>query len=94
MKIRWLEDSIQDLIALRQYIEQENPAAAKRVAKTIIQSVNLLLDQPGIGRAGRVPNSRELVVTGTPFLVPYRIKNNTIEILRVLHSARQWPEAF
>ncbi|MCX7089874.1 MAG: type II toxin-antitoxin system RelE/ParE family toxin [Legionellales bacterium] len=94
MKIRWLEDSIQDLISLRQYIEQENPAAAKRVAKIIIQSVNLLLDQPGIGRAGRVPNSRELVVTGTPFLVPYRIKNNTIEILRVLHSARQWPEAF
>ena len=94
MKIRWLEDSIQDLIALRQYIEQENPAAAKRVAKTIIQSVNLLLDQPGIGRAGRVPNSRELVVTGTPFLVPYRIENNTIEILRLLHSARQWPEAF
>jgi toxin ParE1/3/4 len=94
MKIRWLEDSIKDLTALRQYIAQENPAAASRVAKRIIQSVNLLLDQPGIGRAGRVPNSRELVVTGTPFLVLYRIKNNTIEILRILHSAMQWPEKF
>jgi toxin ParE1/3/4 len=94
MKIRWLNDSIKDLTALRQYIAQENPTAARRVAKKIILSVNLLLDQPGIGRAGRVPNSRELVVTGTPFLVPYRIKNNTIEILRVLHSAMQWPEEF
>ena len=94
MKIRWLEDSIEDLTALRQYIAQENPAAARRVAKKIIRSVNLLLDQPGIGRAGRVPNSRELVVTGTPFLVPYRIKNNTIEILRVMHSAMRWPEEF
>ena len=94
MKIRWLDDSIKDLTALRQYIAQENPTAARRVAKKIIQSVNLLLDQPGIGRAGRVPNSRELVVTGTLFLVPYRIKNNTIEILRVLHSAKQWPEEF
>ncbi len=94
MKIRWLEDSIKDLTALRQYIAQENPTAARRVAQRIIQSVNLLLDQPSIGRAGRVPNSRELVVTGTPFLVPYRIKNNTIEILRILHSAMQWPEEF
>ena len=94
MKIRWLEDSIEDLTALRQYIAQENPAAARRVAKKIIRSVNLLLDQPGIGRAGRVPNSRELVVTGTPFLVPYRIKNNTIEILRVMRSAMRWPEEF
>jgi toxin ParE1/3/4 len=89
VKIRWLEDSIKDLIALRQYIAQENPTAARRVAKRIMQSVNLLLDQPGIGKAGRVPNSRELVVPGTPFLVPYRIKNNTIEILRVLHSAME-----
>ena len=94
MKIRWLEDSIKDLKTLRQYIAQENPTAARRVAKRIIQSVNLLSDQPGIGRAGRVPNSRELVVAGTPFLVPYRIKNNTIEILRVMHSAMQWPEEF
>jgi toxin ParE1/3/4 len=94
MKIRWLEDSIKDLTLLRQYIAQENPTAARLVAKKIIHSVNLLLNQPGIGRAGRVPNSRELVVTGTPFLVPYRIKNNTIEILRVLHSAMPWPEEF
>lgn len=94
MKIRWLEDSIKDLTTLRQYIAKENPTAEKKVAKRIVQSVNLLLDQPSVGRAGRVPNSRELVVSGTPFLAPYRIKNNTIEILRVLHGTMEWPEAF
>ena len=92
MIIRWLEDAIHDLQALRHYIAQDNPSAATKIAKRILSSVKLLAEQPGIGRSGRVPDTRELVVSQTPYIIPYRVKNNDIEVLRVLHSAMQWPD--
>ena len=92
MIIKWLEDAIFDLQALRRYIAVNSPSAANRVAKRIIGGVDLLSEQPGIGRHGRVSGTRELVVSGTPYIIPYRVKNNTIEILRVFHGSMQWPE--
>jgi toxin ParE1/3/4 len=47
-----------------------------------------------MGRAGRVAGSRELVVTGTPFVVAYRLKAESLQILAVLHAARKWPRRF
>lgn len=92
MMIRWLDDAIHDLQSAHQYISLENPAAANRIAKRILQAINLLLKQPAMGRQGRVHNTRELITPGTPFIVPYRVENKNIEILRVLHSSMQWPE--
>lgn len=92
MMIKWLEDAIYDLQALRQYIALNSPASADRVAHRIISVVGLLSAQANIGRRGRVPNTRELVISGTPYIIPYRVKNSTIEVLRVFHSAMQWPE--
>lgn len=92
MKVRWLDDAIDDLQSLRHYISQDKPSAANRIAKRIVNSVNLLSDQSEIGRFGRIPGTRELLIPDTPFIIPYRIKNNVIEILRVLHAARRWPE--
>lgn len=94
MIIRWLEDAIDDLRALRHYIAQDNVAAAGQVVKKILQVVGLLSEHPGIGRPGRVANTRELVISDTPYIVPYRVKNGVIEILRVFHCAMQWPENF
>ena len=92
MIIQWLEDAIYDLQSLRQYIAEDNPKAANRVAEKIINSVNLLSEQPGVGRLGRVHGTRELVVSDTPYIIPYRVRKNIVEVLRVLHSAMQWPE--
>ncbi len=92
MIIKWLDDAIYDLQALRQYIAQDKPSAANHVAKRVLSAINLLSDQPGMGRPGRVPGTRELVVTSMPYIIPYRVKSNSIEILRVLHVAMQWPE--
>ena len=92
MIIRWLEDAIDDLQSLRRYIAQDNPTSANRIAKQILKTVNLLSLQPGIGRPGRVTRTRELIITNTPYIVPYQIKHHTVEILRVFHGAMQWPE--
>ena len=94
MKIRWLEDAVYDLQALRNYISVENPKAAAQVAKKILDGIHIMSEQPEIGRPGRVFNTRELVITKTPYIIPYRVKDSIIEIIRVLHSARQWPGKF
>ena len=92
MKIIWLEDALYDLQALRHYISQDNPRAANGVAKKILSSIEVLSEQPEIGRRGRVSHTRELIIVDTPYIVPYRVKNNVVEILRVFHCAMQWPE--
>ena len=90
----WSPEAIDDLTAIRAYIEQEEPAAARRIVLHIIQNVETLLaNNPEMGRPGRVPGTRELVIPKTPFIVPYRLAGRTIQILRVFHGARRWPEA-
>jgi addiction module RelE/StbE family toxin len=92
LKIRWLTLAAQDLEQAEAYIAQENPTSAVHIVLRIIEAVELLADQPGIGRPGRIEGTRELVVEGTPFIVPYRQKDAYIEILRVYHQSRCWPD--
>ncbi len=90
----WSPEAIADLAALRGFIEQDDLAAAQRVALHIIRNVETLLpNSPEMGRPGRVPGTRELVIPRTPYFVPYRLVGNTIQVLRVFHGARRWPEA-
>ena len=75
-------------------IAAENPLAASRVIERIRIAVERLQEFPEIGRPGRVPGTRELVIVGTPYIVPYRLKDGTVEIITVLHSAQRWPDRF
>ena len=94
MKIAWSPEAIEDLVSLRAYIAEDNPAAARRTVQHLIESIEQLLpDNPRIGRAGRVPGTRELVIPKTPYIVPYRLQRTTIQILRVYHAARRWPDS-
>ena len=52
----------------------------------------LLLENPKLGAPGRVPGTRELVIPKTPYIVPYRVRHSTIEIARVYHASRRWPD--
>jgi len=91
----WSPEAINDLAALRIYIEQDDPIAAQRVALHIIHSIETLLpNNPELGRPGRVPGTRELVIPKMAFIVPHRLVGNTIQILRIFHGARRWPDAF
>jgi len=89
MRTVWSPQAIDDLVALRTYIEQDNPAAARRIVLHIIQNIDTLLPcSPEMGRPGRVPGTRELIIPRTPFIVPYRLEGKTIQILRIFHGAR------
>jgi len=68
-------------------LPEDKPCAAQKIAEKIKIATRILLDHPGAGRSGRVEGTRELVITGTPYYVHYRVKKQRIEILRVLHGA-------
>ncbi len=94
MKIRWLNLALKDLESIIEFISEDSPSIANKIAKIIYEKVNLLSIQPYLGRAGRVEDTRELIIEGTPFIIPYRVKNDEIQILRVFHSSRRWPMNF
>jgi toxin ParE1/3/4 len=92
MRLEWARPAIRDLREAGEFIASENPEAAGRMASRIREAVEHLPKQPNLGRPGRVPGTRELVVTGTPFLVVYRARGAAVQVLRLLHHARKWPE--
>jgi toxin ParE1/3/4 len=94
MKLTWSPQAKQDVAALFVYVAEDNPMAAHRIVAQVALSVEQLLSHPAMGRPGRVPGTRELVVSRTPYIVPYRVRGQEIEILRVFHAARSWPDAF
>ena len=87
MRVRWLRRALKNPDEEAYYIAREDPQAAAQVVERIARSVDLLASQPALGRPGRVPGTRELIVTGTPYIVPYRVRDDTVEILRVIRSS-------
>jgi toxin ParE1/3/4 len=94
MEIIWRRIALNDLEGIRRYIALENPAAGVRIRATIRNAVEQLADHPHLGRPGRVEGTRELVIAGTPFIAVYRVLDNRLRILSVIHGARRWPERF
>lgn len=94
MRVRWIRKALANLDAEAAYIAQDNPQAARAMVERIQEAVSLLSDHPALGRPGRVPGTRELVVSDTPYILPYRVRGIVVEILRVLHTARKWPKRF
>ena len=92
MRVRWLRRALANLDEEAEYIAEDDPRAAGRVVLNILRAVDLLKKNPALGRAGRVAGTREVVATGTPYIVPYRVRGEAVEILRVFHAARKWPE--
>lgn len=89
----WTEPALQDLDDIGTYISFESPKAAESVVRRIIESVAALTYHPRLGRVGRDPSTRELVVSGTPYIAVYRLRER-IEIIAVFHAARKWPDSF
>lgn len=94
MKVVWTRRAGENLDREKAYIAERNPAAARRTAIRILTAIDRLARHPNLGRPGRVPDTRELVVPGTPYLVPYRVRGDAVQILRIFHGARKWPDGF
>ena len=91
MTLFWSEAAIGNLEEQLNFILQDKPSAAYRMAEEIDRQTRLLIDFPEMGRPGRVSGTRELIVSRTPYVAIYRLRNNTVEILRLLHMAQLWP---
>ena len=90
LKLRWTRPALADLVEAQNYIAKDNPSAAEAAAKRVWDAANSLCNHPEIGRQGHVQGTREWPVGQTPYLIVYRIKDETVEILRVWHGRRNW----
>jgi len=93
VEIRWTRTALENLEAIATYIARDNPARAGSFVGEIKDKTEVLARFPAIGRPGRVPGTRELVVHEN-YVVPYRVKDGVGQILRVHHVARLWPQRF
>ena len=92
MRLRWTPGAVSDLGEIFRYLHERNPAAAQRLVRVIGLATDRLPRAPFVGRIGRVPGTRELVIQGTPFVLGYRVTDSDLQILCVRHGAREWPE--
>ena len=87
MKIRWLRKALKNISDIGEYIALDNPIAARKEIEKIEKSVNFLIDNSAMGKSGRVAETRELI-TGN-YIIPYRVKGNEIQIIRVFDTAQK-----
>ena len=93
MRLIFSPEAISDLREVRLYIQDDNPKAAAKVSKMILQRISQLEKFPDMGPL--VPGSkarRRLLIPSLPYSVFYSVQESVIQILRVYHTARQWPE--
>ncbi len=90
MIIRWFHLARKDLDDLFAFVARDSLAMAEKEVDRVVQEVSRLHHHPALGRPGRVPETRELVIP--PYIVAYRVQDGIVQILRVLHSARKWPD--
>lgn len=81
-------------MSVGRYVADRNPSAARKLVRRIVDATRLIEHNPLAGCAGRMAGTRELVVSGTAYIVPYRINQGRCEILAVYHAAREWPDVF
>ena len=94
MRVRWLRTALRNLDEEASYIAADDANAARVVVQRILGAVAQLAEQPGLGRPGRVPGTRELIVPKTRYIVPYRVRGAAVEVLRVFHTSRRLPPAW
>lgn len=94
MQVKWLRQALRNFDEEAAYIAQDSPKSAAEFVRHLLTSADMLAAHPQMGRPGRVPGTRELIVTRFPYILPYRVRGQAVEILRVFHTARKWPQRF
>jgi len=91
VKLLWLPTAMEDRVAIFDYIEKDSPEAAIIVDDRILNAIEYLIRYPGIGRPGRRKGTKELVIRRTSYVAAYRVKADTVEIVRIVHTSKRWP---
>jgi toxin ParE1/3/4 len=92
MEVRWSLPASEDLERICERVEEDDPKAARRVARTIYDGCARLKDFPHRGRASnRMARRRELVFSPLPYIAVYQVMDEAIEISRIFHGAQDWP---
>jgi plasmid stabilization system protein ParE len=94
MRVELLPKAVRDLEAIIDYIAADSPRGAKKVSASLADALQLIGEHPEIGRPVSGRNLRLFVVPGLPYVMPYRFRRNTVEILRVFHTSRQRPKSW
>lgn len=94
LRARWRRRALQNLADEADFIAHDSPKSAAECVAHLMQAADMLATHPQMDRPGRVPGTRELVVTRFPYILPYRVRGQNVEILRVFHTARKWPQRF
>jgi toxin ParE1/3/4 len=92
MNVRWTRTALRDLESTHAYIAADNPSAAEAFIDRLLSGIDALSQHTDMGRKGRVPGTRELIIN--PFIVAYRSRRTDVEVLAILHAARRWPDGF
>jgi toxin ParE1/3/4 len=87
MGVFWTEQAVSDLAEIEEFITQDKPQAAGRVAIHLLSSVEHLAEFPQLGKPGRRPGTRELIIP--PYVITYRLRPDRLEILSVWHGRRR-----
>lgn len=94
MRVRWTEPAFESLRSHADFIANDDFEQARRLVLRVNEAVERLKQFASLGRPGRLSDSREWMVSGTPYIIAYRIRGDTLELLRILHAAQEWPEEF
>ena len=92
MRVRWTRPALQDLGGIRAYIAEDNPRAAQKTASLLKQASRQLARFPRLGRRGTATGSRELIVSGTSYILIYDIEQDEVRVTAVVHGATDWKE--
>ncbi|GCL42086.1 type II toxin-antitoxin system RelE/ParE family toxin [Dolichospermum planctonicum] len=92
MQVKWLRRALRNLEQARNYVFQDNPTAAQELIIKIQNAANQLQNYPFMGKNGRVEGTKELIISNSPYILIYRIKEETVEVLRILHTSKFYPK--
>jgi addiction module RelE/StbE family toxin len=89
LEIVWSPVALARLQEIRAYISKDKPEAAARLAMRIVAVVEALREHPYLGRVGAEPGIRELVIGGTPYVVLYQVRHQSVTISTIWHGKQQ-----
>ena len=94
MRVKWLRKAVRNLDQAAEWIAKDNPQAARSFVLSVQDTVDKISHFPAMGKTGRVAGVREIGVVGYPYIIPYRVVGDELQILRIFHVRQQRPDGW